>query len=393
MKRKLTQIIAATLFIITGLNAQSSPVANSNATSEKKLKISTRIQARAVAGQLYSDFASSNDWDAVDFNFRRIRLTLDYTGKSWYGSKVDIKGENLLTEGTNSKSSIQEANIWFKPGLLGSKIFIGQFKLPFIRENFGSSSRLMVTERATASSSTVLQQQDIGILLHLRPIGKLLDVFLSVTNGEGSGHDGVGAKKVQTDNAGEPVAGLYNWRIQFNPFGGVVKDGKDTGWSDGKEIFQSNTLLSIGIAGVHTTANESPNATTATKFLFDKELHGYTADFTLFLSGFYLNGEYTIFTGDSATKDYSTYSATAGYNVKLGNAYLMPVIRYNYVQADWDRNQTLADDEKETDIWAGVNFYLDKNSMKMQLFYRLRQDATGSTLQKDELYFQVQANL
>ena len=363
-------------------------VQNKEISDNKKLTFATRIQARAAAGQVNSAYASNNDWDAVDFNFYQIRMGLNYQGAKWYGMKVDIKAENLLTSGAASKSSIQEANIWFKPGFWNSTIKFGQFKLPFNREQNTSSARLMVPERALSTVNT-LQQQDIGVFWSFMPFGNIFEFSLAVTNGDGSGQEGEGLKSVEASTAGEKTSPLYALRLQWNPFGGMIQNGTDVGWINGVEIFQNSRLLSIGVGAIYTENNERENG----GFVTNKELSGVSADATFFIKGFYSNAEYTIFAGPSAPKNYQSFAVSIGYNIKLSNVFLMPMLRYNYLESDIGNDGTIDDNEKLTDIWLGLNYYPDKHNMKMQLFYRLRQDGSGVDIGKDELTLQVQVDL
>jgi len=410
LNKKMEKIMKKTIFNIavlftaftafTALSAQDNTV--NNTVQEKKdesaLEINTRIQFRAVSGQKESVYAATKDYDAIDFNFRRIRITAKYDISKNYGGVIDIKGEKLLE---NGKSSIQEANIWFKPGTSLLKITMGQFKLPFLREQLTSGAKLAVTERSFSEGA--VGQMDIGVRATIMPfelvspfLAKKLVLDFSYTNGDGSGHDGVGYKQAETKSG--PIGPLVNWRIEVNPLGGIVKDGKDKGWKDGDEIFQKDTLFSLGYAGLNTNSNE-----VASKFTPAKSLTGHTVDFTLFSMGAYLNGEYTIFKGDAAPYGYQTYQATAGYMIPVMDMYVMPVLRYNYLQADdlTKKNNKIDFNEKFTDIWVGTNIFVEKHTFKFQVFYQIKgdkahKDSAGkldNTDKKDNLiYFQAQTN-
>lgn len=368
------------------------------AEDDSKFALNARIQARALMGQLNTGYASRTDFDTVDFNFRRIRLTAKYTIAPWVGGVVDIKGENMINHA--GKGLIQEANVWFKPGFLGMVIKFGQFKIPFLREQLTSSADLLLTERAY--SEKILQQMDIGLLIALQPLSavsdewaKKLDLFFSVTNGDGSTHDGVGGK------AGEMISTaantkLINWRVQINPFGGPTKDGKEKSWKDGTEIFQGDRVLwSLGAGGAHTLNSEG-----SAKFLGqatnNKAYNGFTFDTTFFAYGIYVNGEYTTFGGDAVTAlykgGYSTWQGTIGYNLKIGSVYLMPLVRYNYIAQDSNNDGVIATTEQGHSLWLGADLFAIKHEVKFQVFYQLVGDAASSKLKQDVLYFQLQTN-
>ena len=363
---------------------------------DKKFEINARVQARAVMGQSKSGYAKETDFDTVDFNLRRIRLTAKYEAAPWAGGVIDIKGENLVKLSSSPLTAIgaiQEANIWLKPGLLGSVIKIGQFKIPFLREHLTSSADMVVNERAF--SEKAIQQMDIGLLLQLQPLelisdswGKKLDLAFSVTNGDGSGQDGVGIKNGEITSSNTSIAKLINWRVQVNPFGGIMKDGKETSWKDGMEIFQENAVLwSIGAAGAYSNGSE------AGLFVADKSFSGHTFDTTFTAFGIYVNGEFTMFSGNAVALGYTSYQATLGYNLKLGPVYLMPVVRYNSQSYDKSDDGVIDDKEKLGSIWIGANLFAMKHDLKLQVFYNLASDATGTAINKDVLYFQVQTNI
>ncbi|MDH4200173.1 MAG: OprO/OprP family phosphate-selective porin [Spirochaetia bacterium] len=392
----LLTFAATSVFAEEAAKADAPGAEKTEKKDDKKFEINARIQARAVMGQSSSGYSGGKSFDTADFDFRRLRLTAKYEAAPWAGGVLDIKGENLIKLSTSAKpltsiGAIQEANIWFKPGFAGSVIKFGQFKIPFLREQLTSSADLMVNERAY--SEKALQQMDIGLLLQLKPLEILgddwtnkLDVSFALTNGDGSGHDGIGSKFGEFIPTNTSIAKLFNWRVQINPFGGIVKDGKDHGWKDGMEVFEGNKILwSVGAAGAHTSSAETG------LFSAGKAYNGYTFDTTLFAYGVYVNGEYTMF--DSAS--YSTWQGTLGYNINLGSFSVMPLVRYNYLAMDSDGNGTVDPGEKSASIWIGADLFAIKHDLKFQIFYNIVNsgDASKNPLNKDVLYFQVQTNI
>ena len=252
-------VIALFTLFVSHVIAQRKQQKQEVQKKDYSLYMEGRIQSRIMLGEKETEFAQNRNYDAVDFNFRRIRLTVQFQGAHWYGGVLAIKAENLLTNGAQAKSGIQEANIWFKPGLWDIKFKLGQFKLPFLREQITSSARLLVSERSF--SSNTLQQSDIGIFLRTYPLYFLRGVLkknvvldFSVTNGDGSGQDGEGLKSVEANSVGESILPLYNWRLQYNSLGESNKQGRR--WSDGKEIFEDKIVFSLGVAGAYSSSNE-----------------------------------------------------------------------------------------------------------------------------------------
>ena len=355
-----------TVLVIAASSLAAQDVNTDKKDTENKLKISTRVQARIMAGEKNSSWAGDNSYNAVDFNFRRIRLGFAYDS-GWYGSKVELKAENMLSAG---KSAIQEANLWYKPGFLASKLTFGQYKIPFLREQMGSSGTLLLPERSF--SSGFLQQMDIGLMYKFNPLSsiweKKLEIALSVANGDGSGHDGVGRKQAET-STGNGLAPLLNWRVEVAPLGQITKAGK--------EIFKKDLMLVLGAGGYHTQDDDLGNGP-------DGQLDGYTFDLTFSVLGIYANAEYTMFQNNN-WKNWSTYQGTLGYNIVLPKVAIMPVVRYSYEQASIDGDSTINGGESNTDIWFGVNFFMNKHKTKAELFYKLDQDTANS----NEVYFQV----
>ncbi len=373
-------------FIVSHIFAQNINLKDQDKKNPQSLKVAGRIQSRIMLGEKETQFARHKNYDAIDFNFRRIRLTLQYQKIHWYGGIIDIKAENLLTEGFNVKSALQEANIWFEPGFADTRIKLGQFKLPFLREQITSSSRLLIPERAF--SANTLQQFDIGILLTTYPLyflkevsKKKLVINFSITNGDGSGQDGEGLKSVEANTIGESILPLYNWRMQYNLLGGINKEGK--------EIFEDETRFSIGAGGAYSSTNEGNSLVHGKKFI------GHTIDMTLYTIGIYINNEYTLLHGEAVPKQYHTFQITVGYNIPILKIFFMPILRYNYLQEDSNQNEIINLSEQFHDIWVGFNFFVDKNNLKLQVFYQIRLDHASEieTNKKNNLiYFQIQMN-
>jgi hypothetical protein len=371
---------------------------------------------------VYSDQVKYTDFQSADFNFRRIRLSAKYQAAKWVGSALDLKVENLIGQtnaGTTKIGAIQEAIVWFKPGFLGTTIKAGQFKLPFSRELASASTNHMFAEPSYVTK--LIQENDLGLYLMIQPLDllgsewtKKLDIMFSYTNGDGGADAGNGNGKAEFNSITTTPSNIYNaskllnWRIQINPFGGPVKDGKEADWKDGDEIFYSgdSILWSIGAAGAYSAGWEgqagwsSGTPVTSPFFTATKPFSAHTFDTTLSAFGVYVNGEYTTATTDTATdgvsKTYTTYQGTLGYNLKLDSIYLMPLVRYNYQEYDANSNKTIDDNEKYTSIWIGANLFAIKHNLKFQVFYNIVNNVVSSTdstkpLGLDVFYFQIQS--
>ena len=180
---------------------------------------------------------------------------------------------------------------------------------------------------------------------------------------------------------------LFNWRVQINPFGGLKKGKKDKGWKEGNEIFGKAMKLSIGYGGAFTNDNETESDVLLPN---GQNLLGSTFDMTFSAHYFYLNGAYTMFSGEASIDKTSTYQATIGYNIKIAKVWFMPVVRYDYWQADTSTNGSIEDGESVNDLWIGLNFFGDKHNMKAQAFYRIHTNKDAKGLDKEDNTFYLQ---
>ncbi|MES0489020.1 MAG: hypothetical protein ABUK01_03450 [Leptospirales bacterium] len=360
------------------------------------MKVRIRIQTRMVAGEVATPYASVRDYDALDFNFRRLRAGFIFQGADWFGGIVDLRLENFLAKPTLSStntltdaySAIEFANFWLATGLPESRITFGQFKLPFFREGLASSGNFVALERSFMNS--MIQLYDIGVMFDVNPLGFVgsmknkMKFMVSLTNGDGAGDDGVGRKYVQASNSGEPTAPLWNARLEYHPLGGP--EGK--AWKEGTEVFDNNNLLSFGVSGMYTESAEYG------RFANNLSVGGVSGDMTLFLYQIYLNASVTKFTGNAANDNFS-YQATAGYVLPVGKRFLMAVFRYDYFELDLDGNQNIENSEILRDFWIGFNFYLQKSRIKGQVFYQIRRDhltINGGDVRDNAVYFQMQTD-
>jgi hypothetical protein len=422
---------------------------------DEKLLILGRVQFRGMSGQKESSFNNgSADYNAVDWNFRRVRLGFMYQGGKWWGGQLHLRVEDAINrpyittrnnpdtgavEQVNIRDNrglLQQANIWFNIPVMESVLVLGMFRLPFLRE-WHTAANMMTPERSFAHSN--LHAFDMGVQYAFHPLGlisKKLEQYIlarvSMTNGSGAGHEGLGRRAGLTETRGgtKPLhmSPAYHWRVTYNPFGGFIKDGYDVGWHEGEEIFQANQRLSIGIGGASikelsqvavydpNTRGVSPisfltvqNTPTGggTDYLLDNSrttpgrrelgVSANTFDLTYTINGYYFSGAYTRFRG-SAANDVKAYNYTLGYLIPIKKMHLMPVFRYDVIEGDFDRNGRRDPTDILKTSWIGFNFFADRHLMKFQLFYQIQQDKFGTNaytnkfrdMDNNLFYFQVQ---
>ncbi|TGK19395.1 hypothetical protein EHO61_07955 [Leptospira fluminis] len=263
---------------------------------KEKLTITGRIQFRGVSAQEGSNFNNGHsDFSSVDWNFRRLRLGMQYQGSSWWGAVLNIRGENMLNNpqlnsSTNAagqvtsvslkdaRGFIQEAAIFFNLPFWGARVSLGQLPTQFQREYLMSSANFIALERSYTTQA--YPQFDDGVGIQLSPLKdyfdgkyeKHLTVNLMVGNGKGAGGDfGNGRRQDLTytfdGNQQLITSPTYYARAQWNVFGGLMKpNGANVGWQEGEEIFVRDAKLSIGAARMQTKNvgfSSSPGSTLA----------------------------------------------------------------------------------------------------------------------------------
>ncbi len=267
-------------------------------TKKEKLTITGRIQFRGVSGSAESPYSNGHsDFNALDWNFRRLRLGAMYEN-DWWGMNIQLRGENMLhrtdvvpttttlnyTDANGNRAStnyvsnvrlkdnrgyIHEAFVYAKHHYAGLRLTFGQINTQFTREYLQSSANFITLERSIITNA--IPQFDLGVMLSANPLKEIdhkweryLQVSLMVGNGKGAaGDNGTGRRQdLTTSNRWGTtlISPTYYGRIQFNPFGGLKResDGKEVNWQEGEEVFQREMKWSIGTA-IMQTANFQPN--------------------------------------------------------------------------------------------------------------------------------------
>lgn len=434
---------------------------------KERLTITGRVQFRGISAQTGSNYNNGNgDFNSVDWNFRRLRLGVQYQGGSWWGMALNLRGENMLNAPyiTQSKNTtgevtnvslkegrgyIQEAFLYVNIPIMGARVSFGQLPTQFHREYLMSSANFIALERSYMTNA--YPQFDMGVNLRLSPLKDFFDgkyekhftIDLMMSNGHGAGGDYGTGRRQDLTVAGRPnqpvlISPLYFARAQWNVFGGLIKEnGSNVGWQEGEEIFQKELKLSLGAALMQTqnaSFSSGPASSLAvdganprgysTQYLLTTQttadnstadctvpsyqtsycqpklgLVGHTYDGTVTWNGLYLSGAYTVF-GGAASNNLSGYQITAGYNFQVFDKYyIMPVVRYDFLKGDFDRNGKMDDTDLKKYYWVGLNLFGDKHLIKGQLFYQIPVLKLGVdpitrepvVVNNQTVYFQVQA--
>lgn len=271
-------------------------------TTKEKLTIYSRIQFRAVSGSRDSLYSNGHsDFNAVDWNFRRLRLGTSYEN-DWWGLNLQLRLENMLQRTntvttttnvvsgvnnnngtftttstpvvnsvrmTDNRGYVHEAFVYAKTSYAGLRATFGMINTQFTREYLQSSANFVTLERSIITNA--IPQFDLGFMVTAAPLReiahkweKYLQITLMVGNGKGAAGDyGTGRRQDLTSSnrwGTTLISPTYYGRIQYNVFGGLKRqvDGKEVNWQEGEEIFQRDMKWSIGSAMVQ-TANYQPN--------------------------------------------------------------------------------------------------------------------------------------
>ncbi|MBN1774544.1 MAG: hypothetical protein JXB32_25010 [Deltaproteobacteria bacterium] len=207
------------------------------------------------------------------------------------------------------------------------EISIGQFKIPVSWEGFGSSSRLLLPERA-AVSRRFGDRRDLGLML-----AKKFEWF-GYTLGL---YNGAGQNNFDTNNTKDVAL-----RLEAYPFDG---------------------LTIAGVAYLAVGDRDQPGTR-------DR----YEGDLRFDYAGFLFQGEYIYAHDvDSSGTDVHGHGFYAAVAYTIADL-LQPCVRVGYLDPDLDQEGTGSTDE----LWqidAGLNWFVHKHEAKLQLSYsRLQYD-------------------
>lgn len=454
--RLLSVIMCLSTTALTGVDSDGHPAergshgtipASELRTQEKKkLQITGRIQTRMMSGERDTFWSTGTaDYNLLDFNFRRLRLGAQYKIDENWGMVVDLRLENAIdrsyiTQKTgnctgatcitevklhDNRGLLQEANLSYNHRFMHLKFSLGLVRMPFNREYFTTSSNLVNIERAMATGA--VHQWDNGLRVDVHPLAAILGeryaYYLSlhgmVSTGHGGGGDaGYGRRFDMTQTQGDQNRGVSPFlttRIEFNPWGGLNREGKAGAWKEGNEIFQRDLKVSFGLGfagtletkiGQKMSTEYTPTSTSiALTSGSGTDLWAQTYDMTAVYKGMYLNAAYQHY-GGSAGNNITGYNVTVGYALPLYDmAYLMPVLRYDFLKGNLAaaRSSGLSSDPANQFqmLWVGLNYFHSHHDLKLQLFYNIADnaykgyDSTGNALggyAQNLIVFQAQLN-
>ena len=299
------------------------------------LKINIQLQPKFSyvdnddSGRADNGIDKKGDTDSFDLRRARLIFSGNILNKQFsYKIKTDLRS-------SEGGSDLKEAWLQWNGDSVNARF--GQFKVPFSRQENGSSGELQMIDRSAVSDFFSPSYQP-GAMIH-GPVAEGINYYLGSYNGQS---DGEGRNKAGVDNKLAVDAALT---ATFNGY------GSRGGESDLRED-QSSTGLTTGIAAIYSQGFGDP-AITGTKDDFDRfdlnvdgglRSNGFSAQTEFYFShvaydladsdadvfGFYVQGGYVIDKlwevagrfgyidpdSESTTEDQEEYNLVLSYFIK-----------------------------------------------------------------------------
>ncbi len=341
---------------------------------DKYVKLGGRIQLQYH--QIKPDGGQSTD----DLFFRRLRPYIEGSlHKNWKGKFQWDMGK---AEDTN-EIAIKDAYMQYKYGS-GTKISIGNKTFPFSREQITSSKKQQLVERTFVGDHNY-GSPDRQTGIHLENSGKMFSWSAAIAEGNIDPDN----KKLDFDSSANAnkdfnQGWMVGGRVQFD-IGGKFK------FSQGD--FKGDSKTSFALAAFNWSNDGDNNIASSTKSPVDN-VTGIEASAAYRGHGLSVDAQYNTF--DSETVDNTITNGiyrngkTTLQSTSIKGGYMMMqdtlelVLAYQSLDADnyadaWNRSS------------VGLNWFIQKHHIKMQLTYRIGENLNGITDNNtDELFLQTQ---
>jgi hypothetical protein len=331
---------------------------------------------------------------ATDFNVRRLRIAWDGNAfRPWFLYSLQISGDN------NGDFTLRDAYF----DIAYNKSFaprVGQYKVPFSREELNSSSELQLVERSIVNDEFAFGR-DRGASIY-GVLGNYITYGAGVFNGDGR------------NGISEDSNLLYAGRIMLTPCCGELKYDKSSFPAGGDYKIEPNfgedkplIALGAGLAvipgldiGVKTPDNDIDGRFVE---IFGEDADGnpqgeadvfaITADANFKYSIFSAEAEYQFRTIDPDEGGFEEAS-DQGFRVQAG-LFVVPEFievagRFAYIDFDDDVDGR----ESSYEVTPGLNFYLSRShKWKVQLSYSFinDEDTDGEEIDQNVFRAQLQA--
>lgn len=322
------------------------------------LIISNRIQFRyTLEDPATSGVPASQVGDAKgSFRIRRARTKFEgwfFDPNLTYELQVDWAATSNL---------LQDAQLTYDV-TRGKKLFfvkVGQFKVPFGRQQLTSSGNQEFVDRATVSD-TFARGRDLGVQISGTPMRGKLDWRLGVFNGNG-----------RTVTANDNTDYQVNARVTFAPW-------EDPKYTEGDT--DDTQRPAFAVAG-----NYEKNKSFDSITLAEPEREIFEGDAVLKYRGLFLFFDYYDVTTEN-TLTGSTVDST-GYIAQGGYFIIKKKFEVAFRYAELDLNSDISDDERP-ERGVALGYYWNKHNLKLQADYRQLEDK-AKNITNDEFRVQLQ---
>jgi len=343
-----------------------------------------------IWGQIQYSITGDNDDVQQNITVRRFRIQWNgHVYKTWIHYVIQLSLDNQLGGQSNSGFEGFKLKDFFFDIAYNIVVVprIGQYKVPFNREELSSSKALLLVERSIVNGEFGWgRDRGVGIYGQL---GNIITYGTSVTTGNGV--SGIADSKVTS-------ALLYAGRIQYQPCCGKLK------FSDGAFPSAGDYNLSPYVENRHTPITEAGLAVMAFPNLnIDEQTPDNNIDVRFEELGITEGDVYSL--SANLSYKYNIYNVVAEYDIRWinsdeknigtvtdfgfrtqGGIFLIPEIvelagRFAFINYDDDQDILPGARESSYEFTPGINFFISKDKIwKVQVSYSyLKTNFTDNT--------------
>jgi hypothetical protein len=317
-------------------------------TADKKYSIKLNARFHGLFSYDNPDSGSSGS----TFSNRRSRILASGNVLfPWlkYGTQITLEGGSAAMRDVYMEAAYLN---WLVPRF-------GQYKVPFDREFLDGGFDLQLIERSIASSE-FSPQRDIGLQVSGKKILNSLEYNIGIFNGSGANRNNV------DDDY------MYVGRLVWAPFGSYP-------YSESAVDNPPGPVFALGFAGAYMPGLESGERAILAGKLGDNSVVPVESDVTQWTADLaYKYRNFSIMSGyhyrNIEPKSLTSYGEQDSWGFYLQSGYFIIPSHFElagrYAVADPD-NPSRINDNKETEISFGLNYYLKGHKVKTGINYSL----------------------
>ncbi len=347
--------------------------------SNAEITLSNRLQFRFIdeipAGSVRLPGTTEAGQSKPSFRIRRAKTSLE----GWFWKK-ELTYEIQLSwagpeAGASTQSPLEDALLTWDASKKGAFVItIGQFKVPFGRQEMTSSGKMQFADRSLLNAEFT-RGRDVGVQFHGRLAKDKIEYFAGFFNGNS-------ASRISNDN----TKLQYNARVSFEPLGKVAYS---------ETAFEGWDKPLVAIAGQF-ESNDLSGATNLTDLnttILGADLVYKYKGFSLFAEYFNrkrspeaVSGQGSAVSGPAALSSGSFHSN--GYNVEAGFFLKRDKVQVAARFAGYDPTDAVASNS-HTEKGAALNYFVLKHTLKIVADFRALRDDLAKETNK-ELRIQTQ---